>query len=174
MAPIRQIRMSHQSNPDLCSEQHPLDEAFARNTVPSSIQWLSTCAAFADSGGIASRDELPQRLVDSTADADRESGLEVISLVARWITARAVVAVLGPSGWMLPMFQFDLATGTLKPSMAPVLAELYGVFDEAQLALWFVSPNNWIGGNRPAMVMHKYLPAVLHAARSDRYVTSSH
>lgn len=174
MTPIRQIRVSRQSIPNFWSKQHSVDEAFARNTGLSSIQWLSTCAAFADSGGIASRDELAQRLVDSTSNADRESGLAVISLVARWITARAVVTVLGPSGWMLPMFQFDLATGTLKPSMAPVLAELHGAFDEAQLALWFVSPNNWIGGNRPAMVMHKYLPAVLHAARSDRYVASSH
>jgi hypothetical protein len=58
--------------------------------------------------------------------------------------------------------------------MAPVLAELRGVFDEAELALWFVSPNDWLAGDRPAMVMHKNLPGVLHAARADRYLANGH
>jgi hypothetical protein len=75
---------------------------------------------------------------------------------------------------MLPMFQFDLTTATVKPSMAPVLAELRGVFDEAELALWFVSPNDWLAGDRPAMVMHQNLPGVLHAARANRYLASGH
>jgi hypothetical protein len=94
--------------------------------------------------------------------------------VARWIVSQAVVALLGPRGWMLPMFQFDVVTAMPKPSMAPVLAALRGVFDQAELALWFVSSNNWLEGGRPAMVIHKNLPGVLHAARADRYLARGH
>jgi hypothetical protein len=121
-----------------------------------------------------SGDELAQRLTDSALSAGGANGLQAISLVARWIVSRSVVTVLGPQGWMLPMFQFDQATATPKPTMAPVLAELRGVFDEAELALWFVSSNDWLKGDRPAMVMHKNLPGVLHAARADRFLARGH
>lgn len=138
--------------------------------MPISFHWLSTCAAFADSGGMVSGDELAQRLVDSASNAGGADGSQALSMVARWIVSRSVITVLGPHGWMLPLFQFDQATATPKPGMAPVLAELRGVFDEAELALWFVSSNDWLQGDRPAMVMHKNMPAVLHAARADRYL----
>jgi len=121
-----------------------------------------------------SGDDLAQRLLDSALGAGGAGGLQAISMVARWIVSRSVVAVMGPHGWMLPMFQFDQVTATPKPSMAPVLAELRGVFDEAELALWFVSSNDWLKGDRPAMVMHQNLPGVLHAARVDRYLARGH
>ena len=155
-------------------ERLPVDEAPSWNTLPFSFQWLSTCAAFADTGGMASGDELAQRLIESASHAGGASDLQATSLVARWILSRAVVKVLGPHGWMLPMFQFDLATATLKPSMAPVLSALRGVFDDAELALWFVSSNQWLKGDRPAMVMHKNLPGALHAACADRYLARGH
>jgi hypothetical protein len=152
----------------------PTAEAPAWNALPFSFHWLSTCAAFADSGGMASGDELVQRLVDSAVSAGGTDGLQATSMVARWIVSRSVVTVKGPHGWMLPMFQFDPATSTPKPSMAPVLAVLRDVFDEAELALWFVSSNDWLKGDRPAMVMDKNLPGVLHAARADRYLARGH
>lgn len=134
------------------------------------FHWLSTCAAFADSGGMVSGEELAQRLADSAVQAGGADSLQARSLVARWIVSRSVVKVLGPQGWMLPLFQFDTATATPRPSMAPVLSELRGVFIEAELALWFVSSNDWLRGDRPAMVMNKNLPAVLRAARADRFL----
>ena len=142
--------------------------------MPSSFHWLSTCAAFANSGGMASADELAQRLVDSASNVGGANGLQATALVARWIVSRSVVTVLEPHGWMLPVFQFNPVTASPKPSMAPVLATLHGVFDEAELALWFVSSNDWLKGDRPAMVMHQNLPGVLHAARADRYLARGH
>lgn len=153
---------------------NPLDEVRTGYALPSSFQWLFTCAAFADSGGMASGDELVQRLVKSASHAGGASVSQAASLVSRWISSRAVVTVPGPEGWMLPLFQFDLATTTLKPNMAPVLSELRGVFDESELAMWFVSSNYWLEGDRPATVMHKNLPRVLHAARADRFVARGH
>jgi len=123
---------------------------------------------------MVSGDELVQRLVDLAVRAGGADGLQATSMVARWIVSRSVVTVMGPHGWMLPIFQFDQATATPKPSMAPVLAELRGVFADAELALWFVSSNDWLKGDRPAMVMDKNLPGVLHAARADRYLVRGH
>lgn len=123
---------------------------------------------------MVSGDELAQQLCDSASNTGDVDGLQATALVARWIVSRSVVTVMGPRGWMLPMFQFDPATATPKASMAPLLAVLRGVFDEAELALWFVSSNDWLKGERPAMVMHKNLPGVLNAARADRYLARGH
>ena len=73
-------------------------DPFAWNAMPSSFHWLSTCAAFADSGGMASADELAQRLVDSASNVGGANGLQATALVARWIVSRSVVTVLGPHG----------------------------------------------------------------------------
>ena len=164
----------HQSAADAWSESQSTAEAPAWNALPFSLHWLSTCAAFADSGGMVSGDGLAQRLLESASGAGGADRLQTTALVARWIVSRSVVTVPGPNGWMLPMFQFDPATATPKPSMAPVLAVLRGVFADEELALWFVSSNDWLKGDRPAMVMHNNLPGVLHAARADRYVARGH
>lgn len=169
-----QTHALHQITPDSWSELRPAAEEPAWSAQPYSFHWLSTCAAFADSGGMVSGDELVQRLLDSAVSAGGADGLQATSMVARWIVSRSVVTVMGPHGWMIPMFQFDQATATPKPSMAPVLAVLRGVFADAELALWFVTSNDWLEGDRPAMVMHKNLPGVLHAARADRFLARGH
>jgi hypothetical protein len=174
MTPSLQTHALDQGGSDTWFESHPAAVMPAWHAMPISFHWLSTCAAFADSGGMVSGDGLAQRLVDSASSAGGADSLQATSMVARWIVSRSVVTVLGPHGWMLPVFQFDPATATPKPSMAPVLAVLHGVFDEAELALWFVSSNDWLKGDRPAMVMHKNLPGVLHAARADRYLARGH
>jgi hypothetical protein len=71
---------------------------------------------------------------------------------------------------LLPLFQFDLAHATDHPGMRPLLSELRGAFDDTELALWFVTGNDWLAGARPAQLMHTDLPAVRRAARSDRFV----
>jgi hypothetical protein len=75
---------------------------------------------------------------------------------------------------MFPLFQFDLPSATVVEAMAPLLDELRPVFEDAELALWFVTPNNGLGGARPAFAMHHSLPAVLQAARADRFVAGGH
>jgi hypothetical protein len=132
--------------------------------------WMSTAAAFADTGGLISGDELAQCLREH---GERNGSLGVtqpVSLVARWIVSRAVVSIDTPWGHLLPMFQFDLPRASLYPGMPVVLAELRGVLEGAELALWFVTPNEWLQGERPALAMHTRLPAVRHAARADRSV----
>jgi hypothetical protein len=138
------------------------------------FQWLTTAAAFEDTGGLVSGDELAD-LIRQQCDAAAQMLLpQPVSLVARWIESHSVVTIDSPWGRMLPLFQFDLARATVHPGMRPLLSELQGVFDDAELALWFVAPNDWLGGARPALAMHSALAAVRLAARSDRYVALGH
>lgn len=126
--------------------------------------------AFITSGGLVNGDELAA-LLRAVAPAGGMAAVpQPISRVAQWIVSGAVVAFGGPHEWLLPLFQFDLSTGTVRPGMAALRAELQAVFDEIELALWFVAPNDWLGGARPALVLRSDLPAVLRAARADRYV----
>lgn len=132
--------------------------------------WMATASAFADTGGLISGDELAERIREQCL---RDASLcvsEPVSLVARWIVSRAVVSIDSPWGHLLPLFQFDLPRAALHPGVAVVLAELRGVLEGAELALWFVTPNEWLHGERPALAMQAALPAVRHAARADRYV----
>lgn len=132
--------------------------------------WMATASAFADTGGLISGDELATRIREQCLLDTSLKVSEPVSLVARWIVSRAVVSIDSPWGHMLPMFQFDLPRASLYPGVAIVLAELGGVLDGAELALWFVTPNEWLHGERPALAMQTMLQAVRHAARADRYV----
>lgn len=133
-------------------------------------QWLATASAFADTGGVVTGDELAGLLRQHGDASPQLHVLQPEALVARWIASNVVVTVESPWGRMLPVFQFDLPRGAVHACMRPLLAELRGVFDDAELALWFVTPNDWLDGRRPANAMLDDLPAVRLAARTDRYV----
>ena len=53
-----------------------------------------------------------------------------------------------------------------------VSAELKSVFDDWSLAVWFVQPNSWLQAQRPLDLLDSDLPAVLQAARADRYIAA--
>jgi len=127
-------------------------------------------SAFAESGGLVHGDELADMLREGPRDADTAAVSQPISQVARWISSGTAVAFGGGSGWLLPLFQFELPQLKLRPEMAPLLAELRGVFAGLELAQWFVTPNDWLAGQCPACTMRVDLPAVLQAARAERYV----
>jgi hypothetical protein len=144
------------------------------NEGPPFFQWLTTSTAFADTGGLVSGDELAELIRRQGDVAAHVSLSQSVSLVARWIVSHSVVTIDSPSGRMLPLFQFDLPRAAVHPAMRLLLSDLQGVFDDAELALWFVTPNDWLDGACPARAMHSALPAVRQAARSDRYVALGH
>jgi hypothetical protein len=133
-------------------------------------QWLATASAFADTGGLVSADELAELLRQNSDLSWPAHTPQPAALVAHWVVSNVVVTIDSPWGRMLPLFQFDLPRGVVHPCMRPLLSELHGVFDDAELALWFITPNDWLDGRRPAHAMHDDLPAVRLAARTDRYV----
>ena len=136
----------------------------------SPFQWMSTAAAFADTGGLVSGDDLAELIREHGLLNAQAQASQPVSLVARWIVSRSVVVIDSPWGHVLPMFQFDLQRASVHPAIPLVLAELGGVLEGPELALWFVTPNEWLHGERPAMAMQSTLQAVRHAARADRYV----
>ena len=143
--------------------------ASARDGIPP-CHWMATASAFADTGGLMSGDELADRIRQRCLLDVSLRDVEPVSLVARWIVSRAVVSIESPWGHMLPVFQFNLSRAALHPGVPIVLAELGGVLEGAELALWFVTPNEWLHGERPALAMQTMLPAVRHAARAAPYV----
>ena len=138
--------------------------------VPPPARWFINAQPFERTGGLVTGDELAELIRCQCREEAALSLTQPVSLVARWIVAQAVVTVEGPRGCLLPLFQFDLPRAQVYPSMRPLLSDLRGVFDPAELALWFVTPNDWLGGACPARAMHTDLPAVRRAARSDRFV----
>ncbi len=153
----------------------PAQTIFTQRTnavVP--LHWLATAAAFSGTGGLVSGDDLAELIRHRCEVAGWLPESQPVSLVARWIVTRSVVSLNSPWGPMFPLFQFDLPTASVVDAMAPLLDELRPVFDDVELALWFVTPNEWLGGSRPVSAMHHSLPAVLQAARADRFVAGGH
>jgi len=132
---------------------------------------------FTQSGGVVTGERLAELLRGALSAGDGAASAaavgQPISVVARWIVSRGALAFHCPQGWLLPMFQFDLVGASpsiLRPGVASVLAELGEVYEGVELALWFVTPNNWLSGAQPAQVLRGNPEAVLQAARADRYV----
>ena len=118
--------------------------------------------AFSDIGGVVNGDALASLLRGGTE--------QPISLLARWIVQREVISFSWHSQTLLPLFQFDLETLQVRPGVPEVIAELREAFDDVELADWFARPNSWLQGSTPANRFESDLPAVLQAARADRYV----
>jgi hypothetical protein len=58
---------------------------------------------------------------------------------------------------------------SIQPQLAPILAELCGVFDAWELANWFARPNSTLDGLTPAEAFGNDHTLVLQAARTDRF-----
>lgn len=131
---------------------------------PSAPDWVDLATAFAGTGGWVSGNELAD-LLRQQLDDDIPLVSQPISLVARWIVSGRVIAIGTPWVDMLPLFQFDLRRAEVRPGVAMVCAELQGALDDAELALWFVTPNEWLDGEVPALALRTRLPEVRRAAR---------
>lgn len=128
-------------------------------------RWATMETAFADTGGWVSGSDLAELIRQHGRQDDGSPVLQPISLVARWIVSGDVIAVSTPWGDMLPLFQFDLPRAAIRPEVVMVCAELGCALTQSELARWFVSPNEWLQGERPVLVLHTRLPDVRRAAR---------
>jgi hypothetical protein len=118
--------------------------------------------AYRASCGVAVCDEVA-RLLRSHSD-------QPISQLARWIVSRQLVSFVWRSQTLIPLFQLDFTQMSVRPSVQQVIAELSDVFDDWDLANWFVRPNSGLAGSTPVKAISTDLPAVLQAARADRFV----
>lgn len=121
-------------------------------------------AAYWPSGGIARSGDLARLLEDLRCD-------DYTSLV-RLVVSRRVFGFEWQHEFWVPMFQFELRDLSLKSRQLAVLDELVGIFDGWSLAAWFADPNPWLADQRPVDLLDTDLPAVLAAARADRFVAT--
>lgn len=118
------------------------------------------------SGGIARGDDLARML------SQRQAG-DFVSL-AMLVLERDVFAFQWQQSFWVPMFQFDLRdlSVQINPNARRVTSVLVDQFDGWALAVWFALPNNWLDGARPVDMLNSNLPAVLEAARADRFIAA--
>lgn len=114
------------------------------------------------SGGLASGDEVLRLM--------RAQVSQPISELARWIVTHQVVSFAWHTCTLLPMFQFDRTTMTLRPGPRAATLELSGVFDDWELAEWWARPNSWLNDIAPVDRIAEDSSAVLQAARADRFI----
>ena len=126
------------------------------------LEFSAMRQAYRRTGGLAIADDVAQRL------SDRMS--QPVSVVARWIVSRSVLNIQWGSQRLVPLFQFDVHGLSPRPSVAAVIRELADVFDDWELALWFVQPNPMLRGASPMDVIALDATAVLAAARAQRFV----
>ena len=125
-------------------------------------QFQTMWHAYSLHGGLASPDEVARRL--------RLRSEQPISVLARWIVARKIVNFVWQSQTLIPLFQFELQDMSLRISAVKAIAELTSVFDDWELALWFVQANAWLRDIAPIDRIEEDEAAVLEAARADRFI----
>ena len=128
----------------------------------SDDEFVAMLDAYRSSGGLA-------RAPEVIALFKRCQGPSVATL-ASWIAERDVICFEWDTQAWLPLFQFDRRLLRPDPQLQPVFAELTCVYDQWDIGAWFARPNRWLGDCTPVDVRVFDLPAVLHAARADRFV----
>lgn len=124
-------------------------------------QFIALLDSYRSSGGFAQAQEVSDRF-------RRHSGSDA-STLARWINHREVISVVWQSKLWLPLFQFKRVDMSRQTGLDQVLAELRCIYDPWELAHWFSQPNAWLAEQSPADALCLDLPAVLLAARADRF-----
>jgi len=128
----------------------------------SAAQHLTMANAYRRSGGLVSGTEATLLL--------RRHSTQPLSLLARWIVTRRVVSYTWQSETLVPLFQFERNDMTVRRDTSQVVDELAGAFDDWELASWFAQPNSWLQGAAPVELIDVDQPAVLQAARADRFI----
>lgn len=125
-------------------------------------QFATMAKAYGSSFGMASSHDAV-RLLQAHCD-------QPISVLAHWIVEHKVVAFNWRAQTLLPLFQFQLSDMSLCEPIVQVVSELHEVLDDWDLALWFALPNHWLNQATPVASIEHDQPAVLQAARAERYV----
>lgn len=127
-------------------------------------QFIAMLNAYRCSGGLARAQEVLVLF--------KRCCVSDIATLDRWIVKRKVISFEWQSKMWLPLFQFNRFDMTLQPALGQVLAELTSVYDHWELANWFAQPNQWLAERTPVDMLASDLPAVLHAARADRFIAA--
>lgn len=148
--------------PALCHWQGPAAQRTLRPQCAGDHPNACRLPHFQSSGGAVTGDEIADRL--------RQVISQPVSLLARWTVDRQVLTFSCCSGLKFPVFQFDFVRGCVRSGVVRAMAELSGALIDDEVARWFVQPNGWLRGATPADSLVCCAPAVLAAARADRFL----
>jgi hypothetical protein len=93
-----------------------------------------------------------------------------LSRLARWIASRDLVSVSWQSQIWVPLFQFECPSLDRRAAACDVVRALRSVYDDWELAEWFVRPHDLLSGNSPATRIACDPRGVTEAARRDRFI----
>ena len=128
-------------------------------------EWFVAIAAvFVRNGGMATAE-------DANRMALLRSG-QAVSALAHQMSTRESIWLTGHGRIWLPLFQVDPHTMSIRDEVLAVTAELCHVFDEWDIASWFVERNSWLGNQAPVAVIHENPTEVLETARADRFIAA--
>jgi hypothetical protein len=159
----------HNRAPD-CACSRPLESATpgvdeAIGELPADREFAAMCTAYRATGGVARWVDLARLL-----GGQRYGGC--ISL-PRLIASGDVFEFEWRQTFWVPMFQFELPDLLIKQGPRRIRAEIVNEFRGWFLATWFARPNAWLRDRRPVDLLDADLPAVLAAARADRFTAAS-
>ena len=152
------------------ASERPVPEVFVEKPAavaldgrPGSAAFAALLGAYRSSGGTARGDDLARLL------AEHRQG-DHVSL-ARLIVAGEVFGFEWRQTLWIPMFQFDSRDLAVKAGRAASACRADRRSSTAwALAAWFANGNTWLDGQRPLDLLDRDLPAVLNAARADRFI----
>ncbi len=125
-------------------------------------RFAALSAALARQGGLLPADEFCGLL--------RTHWDQPLSRLARWIAGRELVSVTWRSQIWLPLFQFERPFLDRNPTACEVVRALRTVYDDWELAEWFVRPHDLLAGRSPATRLACDPASVKEAARMDRFI----
>ena len=112
-------------------------------------------------------DEFPALTSSEVADAALSKASNRASLANRWRDERKVFAIRVGDQQLYPAFQLD-GHGRPLEVVGQVLEKLNaGHLSDWQIALWFTSPNGWLGGRRPVDLLVDEPDLVLEVAEHE-------
>ena len=144
-----------------CAPPHRRLWAAPGSATGRDAQFVELLNGYRRSGGLARAGDVCLSM--------RPLGVDM-TMLARWIAARELLHFEWQGAHWLPLFQFGGSAALPRPAVAQVLAELADVMAAWELAQWFAEPNSALAGCCPADRLHADAPAVLQAARADRYL----
>lgn len=125
-------------------------------------QFVALLDSYRSSGGLARAQEV-------IALFKCRCGPDAATL-ASFIVERKVISFEWQSQTWIPLFQFNRFDMTPQPELGQVITELSSIYDTWELANWFARPNPWLSDRIPVDTLVSDLPAVLNAARAERFI----
>ena len=129
---------------------------------PNQDNFAAIASAYQSTGGIFRAEDLVR--LAALGDGKHNAGL-----ISR-ITSGHILSFQWRQSYWVPIFQFEVGGTVQKNCAREVILELADTFDDWEKMVWFVQPNAWLGGGKPLELIEHQLPAVIDAARADRFV----